>query len=384
MSWRSRLVRVLTAVVVVLVVLLLGGGWYFAGQIHADGLAVDPAYVGRDLDVTEVSSSSITLRERGSRVDDLHTTGVYGVQWASGFGQVSGAAGQGREVTRGFRLLSGTLPSVGDRAGLTEDAFPDDPRVALGVTPQQVFYTSEAGTFPAWYVPGRSSTWVVLVHGKSASRTEMLRMMRVPVRLGLPSLDITYRNDATLPVDPSRRYQYGRTEWRDLDAAVAWARTRGAQHVVLVGASMGGAVVASFMERSPRASLVSGLVLDSPLLSFERAVDLGASQRDLPLVGLPLPSLLTWTAKQLASIRYGVDWHALDHLDDTSWVRVPTLLVHGTGDTTVPVAGSVDLAHARPGRVTFQLVKGVEHVEAWNHDPTGYEDEERRFLGLVS
>lgn len=380
MTWLPRVLRVVGGAVALVLLLLLAGGWYFSGQLNADGLAVHPSSPQDDVAVVAVSASSITLRETGERVPDLHADGTYGVRWATGFGQVSGRGG----TTRPFRLLSGTLPAVGAAAGLDNDAFPDDPRVALGVTPQQVVYVSDAGTFPGWYVAGPSTTWVVLVHGKGASRTEMLRMMQVPVRLGLPSLDITYRNDAGVPLDRSHHYQYGRTEWHDLDAAVMWARTRGAQHVVLVGASMGGAVVASFMEHSPRASLVSGLVLDSPLLSFSRAVDLGASRRDLPLVGLPLPGVLTWTAKEIVRVRYGVDWHALDYLDDTSWVRAPTLLIHGTGDTTVPVSGSVDLARDQPGRVTFDRVPGVEHVEAWNHDPAGYDAQLTSFLRRVA
>lgn len=380
MSWPRRLVRLLTALVVVVLVLLLAGGWYFSGQLNADGLAVHPGRVEDDLTVVAVSGASITLREKGERVDDLHADGTYGVTWATGFGQVTGRGGP----TRPFRLVSGTLPAVGASVGLDNDAFPADPRVALGGTVRDVTFTSPAGTFPAWFVPGRSRTWVVLVHGKGASRTEMLRMMQVPVRLGLPSLDIAYRNDAGVPLDPSHRYRYGRTEWRDLEAAVDHAVAQGAQHVVLVGASMGGGIVASFMEHSPRASLVTGLVLDSPLLSFSRAVDLGASERELPLVGLPLPGALTWTAKRLASLRYGVDWHAVDYLDDTRWVRVPTLLVHGTGDSTVPVSGSVDLARAQPGRVTFERVPGVEHVEAWNHDPARYDAQLTAFLQRVS
>src|SRR5260221_4200111 len=107
MSWRGRLARLLTAVVVVVALLLLGGGLYLAGQINADGLQVDPSHVGRDLSVTAVTGTSITLGEQGSRVDGLHTPGVYGVQWASGFGQVSGGAGQGRQVTRSFTVLTG-------------------------------------------------------------------------------------------------------------------------------------------------------------------------------------------------------------------------------------------------------------------------------------
>ncbi len=372
-----RPLRLLSALVVALGVLLLGTGWYFAGQIEEQGFAVEPWFPDKDLVVTALSGTSITLREK-EHVLELHEPGVYGVQWSGGYGQISGRGSRGGEVTRPFRLLTGHVPELGQAVALTEDAFPAIPQLALGVPVQQVTYRSPAGTFPAWYVPGRSSTWVLLVHGKGASREEMLRMMRVPVRLGLSALDITYRNDAALPLDRSRRYQYGQTEWRDLEAAVAWAQQQGARRVVLVGASMGGAIVAAFMQHSPRASVVSGMLLDSPLLSFERAVDLGAEE-----YSLPLPSPVVWSAKRLATLRYGLDWGALDYLDDTSWVKVPTLLVHGSGDTLVPVSGSEVLADKVPERVTFQHPEGVEHVEAWNVNPSRYEDEERRFLETV-
>lgn len=376
-----RIARFLTPLVLLVLAVLGGGGWYYAGQIDQDGLKVDPFVLSRSLQVTAVGAGSLTLRGSSHA---LRTPGTYGVSWSGGYGQVTGAPQGTGTVTRTFRLLTGRPPQVGDPVGVTEDAFPDDPRVALGVAVSEVTVTSPAGRFPAWYSPGRSATWVVLVHGKGASRTEMLRMMRVPVRLGLPALDITYRNDAVLPLDKSHRYQYGRTEWRDLDAAVAWAVDHGARGVVLAGASMGGSVVAEFMERSPRRSLVTGMALDAPLLCFDDAVDLAASRREVPGVGWSLPGILTWTAKRLTTLRYGVDWDALDHLDDTRWVRVPTLVVHGTADGTVPFSDSQRLARSQPGRVTLVRDDGVTHLESWNHDPAGYEDQLRRFLQGVS
>jgi pimeloyl-ACP methyl ester carboxylesterase len=205
-------------------------------------------------------------------------------------------------------------------------------------------------------------------------------MMRVPVRLGMPALDLSYRNDAGTPLDPSGRYGWGRTEWQDLDAAVAWAQQRGAKHVVLLGASMGGAVVASFMERSPLAAFVSGVVLDSPVLDFTSVVDLGARRHRLPLVDRHVPAAVRWTAERVASLRYGVDFGALDHLDDTSWVNAPVLVLHGTADATVPFATSARLAAARPDLVTLLPDPGVAHVQSWNHDPVAYEDAVRDFL----
>lgn len=369
-----RLARAVLLLVLLALLGLVGGGWYFAGQVNADGLRVDPGVVDRDLVVVRVGDGTVTLRGDD---DELRTSGTYGVDWAGGYGQVTGNPTGTAEVTRPFRALAGRPLAVGDRVGVTEQAFPEDPQVALGVRVREVEVTSEAGRFPAWYVPGRGSTWVLLVHGKGASRAEMLRMMRVPVRMGLPALDVSYRNDALLPLDPTRRYQYGRTEWQDLDAAVSWAVDQGARRVVLVGASMGAAVVAEWRERSAESDLAVGLVLDSPLLSFDHAVDLAASRRSVP-------GIVTWVAKRLTSLRYGVDWSASDHLDDTAWAAVPTYVVHGTADTRVPFADSARLAERQPASVTLRRMDGVAHVEGWNHDPVSYEDELRRFLVSVS
>jgi len=367
-----RLVRAVLVVVALGVLVLAGGGFYFATQINADGLRVDPWVPERDLTVVTASRDSLTLREKGDRVDELRAQGTYGVQWSTGFGQVVGAPRGGVDVTRSFRLLSGRLPSTGVDVAITEEAFPDNPAVALGRAPREVHLTSPAGRFPAWYVEG-SPTWVVLVHGKGSSRTEMLRAMRVPVRLGMSALDITYRNDALLPQDESRRYGWGRTEWEELEAAVVFATSNGARRVVLAGVSMGGAVVASFLERSDKAGSVTGLVLDSPALSLDAAVDLGASKRNVP-------DPVTWTAKRLASLRYGVNWQTIDYLDDTSWLDVPTLLFHGTSDDRVPFASSAQLAREKSGFVTLEIGDGVEHTESWNRDPAAYESALSRFL----
>jgi alpha-beta hydrolase superfamily lysophospholipase len=70
---------------------------------------------------------------------------------------------------------------------------------------------------------------------------------------------------------------------------------------------MGGAIVASFLERSPLGARVAGVVLDSPMTDLSRAVDHGASRQTLPLVGLPLPQSLTDVSRQLerANLVYG-------------------------------------------------------------------------------
>ena len=381
MSRRAlRALAGLIAVVLVLgVVLLLAGGWYFSGEIRSGALEVRTTTAPLDLSVSAVSASSVTLEPTQERPDALDDDATYGLDWPGGYGHVREVLTPGEEVTRRLVLLSGDAPVPGQRARLRRDAFPD-PRTAVGTAASEVSYSSDAGTFAAWFVPGKGSTWAVLTHGRGADRAEMLRLMRSTSALGLPSLDITYRRDRD---NGGGLAQFGQDEWVDLEAAVQYALDHGARSVVLVGTSMGGAVSAAFLERSPLAEHVVALVLDAPMLDLAATIEHGAAQRRLPLVGLPIPGALTWTARQIAGRRFDLDAGRVDYLDDTDWLTVPALVFHGTQDETVPASVTRRLDAAQPRLVDHVVVEGADHVESWNVDPAAYDRAVRRFLAPV-
>ena len=96
-----------------------------------------------------------------------------------------------------------------------------------------------------------------------------------------------------------------------------------------------------------------------------------------------MPAPLTWTAKRVASVRYGVDWSATDYLDDTSWLDVPTLVFHGAEDDTVPLRTSEALREAHPDLVALEVVAGAAHVGSWNVDPQRYDARLSPFLDAL-
>jgi pimeloyl-ACP methyl ester carboxylesterase len=364
-----------------------GGGWYFAGQIRSDGLLVRRSSPDYDLSVVSSQRGEVTLRELADRPaePDLRTSDVYGLEWPGGSGVlgtvISTATSNSGSVARALSVTEGIPPTPGQRAALRIAVY-DDPQSAYGVAFSDVGYDCAGGRCPAWYVPGRSQTWAIMVHGKGASRTEPLRALGGVLRAGLPALIITYRNDVGAPVDPSHYYRYGASEWADLQDAVGYAVRHGARRVVLVGVSMGGAIVASFMQHSASAGLVSGLLLDAPMLDFRRTVDYGASQRTLPVIGSPIPAPLTWTAEEIAGHRFGVDWKRVDYLPG-GWLHVPALLFHGTADDTVPIATSDAFARQYPRLVREIRVEGAAHVGSWNVDPQRYTAASAEFLRAI-
>jgi hypothetical protein len=121
-------------------------------------------------------------------------------------------------------------------------------------------------------------------------------------------------------------------------------------------------------------------VFDSPNLDFEETVNLGASQRRLPLIPLPLPGTLVWTAKRFSSIRFGINWAAIDYVSRAELLSVPVLVFHGTDDDTVPLSSSQEFFEARPDLVRLVIVPGAGHVRSWNISPEAYERRLGEFL----
>jgi pimeloyl-ACP methyl ester carboxylesterase len=384
---RRLLLRILAVLVLLALVVLGGGGWYYSGEIEREALAADHTAHGPrfDLVVDAVYGDSVVLRRTGDRPadDPLESGYTYGLVWPGGAGVLTGQPVRevGGAVHRMLRTTTGTRPARGEHAALDGNVWAD-PRAAFGVDYEDVPVPCAGGDCPAWYLPGRTSTWWIAVHGKGASRAEPLRGMEVPVEDHVSILDISYRNDPHAPADPSGRYGYGTTEWRDLEAAVQFAIDRGATSVVLYGASMGGAIVASFLEHSPQASVVVGVVLDAPALDLRATVEHGADHRTLPVVGTGIPDVLTTTAEWLAARRYDLDWDDYEYLPG-DWVRTPLLLFHGTADATVPIATSDALYDAHPNLVREVRVRGAGHVQSWNADPEGYRQVVRDFLSCI-
>ena len=372
-------------VVVVLVGLFFGvGGWYFSGRIQSGALETTPSDGTPDYDlvVTDLQPGRVTIRAESDPPLALTQPSVYVLMWQGGSGHVGPAAGvapDATEVTRPLSDVVGTPPTVGQPAALERDYYLGDPS-AVGLDFSDVVVAGPLGAMPAWYVPATGRTWVVAVHGKGGLRREFLRTLPLVHEAGMPALVITYRNDLGNATDASGQYGYGATEWPDLQAAVEWATARGAERVVVYADSMGAAITAAFLQHSDRRDVVSAVVMDSPMLDLADAVALGASQTSLPVVGLPVPDSLVWVAERVTSLRYGVDFGALDYVSDPSWVRVPVLVLHGAQDPTAPIGTSERFAAAHPDLVRLERFETAAHLEAWNTERARYESVVGGFL----
>ncbi len=251
--------------------------------------------------------------------------------------------------------------------------------VDLGVPYRDVGLETTVGVAPAWLVEPEggdaASPWLIAVHGRGVTRAEPLRAVPVFRSAGYRCLLISYRNDGEAPHSRDGRYALGGEEWRDVEAAIAYALQHGATRIVLMGWSMGGATALQCLLHSTLAEHVDGLVLESPVVDWLTVLHFQAR-----LVGLPPAvrdaALAILGSRQGASIiglESPIDFARLDIVARAAEIPVPLLVLHSDDDGFVPSDGSVALAAARPDVVRLERFTRARHTKLWNYDRERWE-----------
>ena len=230
---------------------------------------------------------------------------------------------------------------------------------------------------------GRNRRWAVLVHGRGARREECLRAVPVLHRAGFDCLVPMYRNDIGAPASPDGRYNLGLSEWRDVEAAMVHAIDHGAEEVVLVGWSMGGAIVLQALVRSWLADRVTRVVLDAPVVDWADVLRHQAALNRVPgPVGALGRSLIgRRSARRLVGVHEPIDVAETDWVARADELAHPVLLIHSEDDEFVPAGPSAALAAKRPDLVRYEPWRGARHTKEWNQDPQRWEQVVADFLG---
>ncbi len=266
--------------------------------------------------------------------------------------------------------------------GPADIGYEGDPQAAYGYPVETLALPTDIGDMPAWLVPppggmAVAERWAIFVHGIGGRRENGYRFLPTLREAGLPVLMLSYRNDKGAPAAPEGMYAFGLTEWHDLDAAVDHAMANGASSVVLVGESMGGAIIGQFLRRSTNASAVSAIVLDAPAIDFP-AVMLDQMAR----LGVPLAGLIGRGGTMIFAARHGIDLGDAVVTGPLAAFPGPLFLSHGAADRLVPVSSSDWLAQARRSPTDY-LRTGADHILSWKEGPARYEAALSDFLATL-
>lgn len=362
--------RVGLALLAAVALVYLGGVWHYSNVIEESLLLPEPQVTEPRFQVVSVDDARVVLE----RNEETERDGVWGLAGPNGYGRISNILAVGdNSVERGFVVLEGTF-EPGDAVGIDQYAYVGDPATARDIPFEEVRVAGEQGVNPAWVVEGRRDTWVVIVHDKGTDeRRQALRVLPALREAGYPVLVASYRNDDGAAPSESGRLTWGLEEWADVEAALQFAQTRGAEEFVLVGYGMGAEIASMFLHESELAGQVVGVMFDAPALD------------PVALIEDEVPSVFAAGARALAGVRFGMAWDELDQVARTDEFdpAIPILLLHGAIDTQAPVRVSDDFAAAL-SHVQYERLADADHMYAWNVGPLAYESALVRFADAVA
>lgn len=339
-------------------------------SVHMARRVVTPAARVPDTEVISVDSAAQTITL--ARTPDTALPGRYGL-FTSG---VTGYLKLGtilssdeQKVTRKLLTHVGADTDVAQAAAFSGWYYDQPDQLHLPFSHELI--GTPVGPCPAWLFPsGDGSIWVIQVHGRGTTRAEALRAVGVFHAAGISSLLVSYRNDSEAPRSRAGTYTLGATEWRDVDAAVGFARRRGAERVIIMGWSMGGAIAMQLALNSAHRSHLSGLILESPVIDWRLVLEYQAAFMNVPpsVSSVALKALSSGWATPLTGAAGPIPFDRLDIVARADELRHPVLLLHSDDDGFVPSEASHRLAQARPDLVDFEVFSTARHTKLWNYD----------------
>ncbi|WP_241987540.1 alpha/beta fold hydrolase [Cryobacterium sp. MDB2-33-2] len=241
-----------------------------------------------------------------------------------------------------------------------------------GLEGKDVGVQTDVGSAPAWLITPEdspSTTWAIHIHGLGSTRAGTLRGVQVASEAGLTSLVVTYRNDGEGPTVGNGRSELGAAEVNDVCAAVRFARENGARSVILFGWSMGAAIALQLATEPEFHGVVAGLVLESPVLDWVSTINANCARSGLPVWtgALALPWLNIRPLARMTGLANPVDLPRFDWIARADELTVPTLILHGTLDTSSPLTLSARLRALRPDIVDLEVFE-ADHTMTWNSE----------------
>lgn len=261
-----------------------------------------------------------------------------------------------------------------------------NPKNAIGVEYEEVVFPSNSGntTVSGWYVPAfkeegsPAARTVVFSHGYGANREESwvpmydLTKLMHDLRYNVLLFDYGYASEQYKAPATG-----GREESQQLLASIHYARSRGAEDIVVWGFSMGAGTA---LQTALITDEIDAMILDSLFVPSSEALFDNLNQfvtlprfPSLPLIEKMIP---LWTGSDFGSIPANqVARHEYD---------MPIYVIHGTKDAKASYETAEAIAANQRNAVSRSwIVEGGQHEMIFRKHPTEYIGRAAMFLSQV-
>lgn len=231
---------------------------------------------------------------------------------------------------------------------------------------------------------------ILLLHGWSGSVAPDLVEYGPFLRRTAGVLGLDFRGHGESDDAPTT---FGLHEVEDVAGALSWLGERGITSVALFGTSMGGITALASIVVLGDGSL-PGADVDRDALAEDRSAprprivaavgDSVAPELTTPVANrmhVPLRGFLAAQMFEAAARRVGGDLRATEPIRIIGLMEpVPLLLIHGSADTTVPLAAGNRLAAAAGPNATHMVIPDADHSAGHATAPAAYEEGVEAFL----
>jgi pimeloyl-ACP methyl ester carboxylesterase len=262
-----------------------------------------------------------------------------------------------------------------------------NPQVAIGLDYEDVIFPSKSGntTVSGWFVPAYEDTsepassvrTVVFSHGYGANREEswvpMYELTKLLHGLNYNVLLFDYGYASKEYKAPATG---GLEESQQLLAAVDYAKSRGAEDIVVWGFSMGAGTA---LQAALQTDVIDAMILDSLFIPSSEALFDNLNQFvSLPSFSLPLIESMIplWTGTSFGSIPAS---EVISHI-----YNIPLFIIHGTNDVKAPYVTAEAIAEVQGNGLSRSwIVQDGKHELLFKVHPSEYIQRSALFLSQV-
>ena len=334
-----------------------------------------------DFRILRVAETSGSYRVLLPHNDDTTAKGTQSLFWAARRGHALVEPAEATDEGRWFNILVnyGAVPVATKGAWLS--GWMGERLEHFGNLPYETVQLSNKTL--AIRTRSSSTKWVIHVHGRKTLIGETLRNFSVFHSLGFSQLSFSHETDPKPLGLGKHRSTLGFQEWKQLEEAVVYAKSKGAEEILVFGWSLGGMIIGQFLNNSKFNDVIVAAIFDSPMFDVRNTLRLQAklsgydeqfadevcelikTSRILRLLGYP----------KILFDKMSLGRRALDR-------TVPSLVLYSKNDGYIAYEDAERFAHINKS-VALVEFPGARHCRLSNSDPAKYEETIRTFVSKL-